>query len=92
MSTHQNVLTLGTLAGLVLLAGCAKTAIKYKPLTAAAPAAAANLSLKVVDQRPADKGGQDKTQVGQIRGSYGIPAGVNDGSGSRGRTIRAGVS
>ncbi|MGH3054487.1 MAG: hypothetical protein ACRDL7_05860, partial [Gaiellaceae bacterium] len=55
-------------------------AIKYKPLAAAAPAPAASVGLKVVDQRPADKGGQDKTQVGQIRGSYGIPSGVNDGS------------
>ena len=80
MIMHRNLLTLGMLAGLIVLAGCAKTAIKYKPLTAGAPAATSTLGLKVVDQRPADKGGQDKTQVGQIRGSYGIPSGVNDGS------------
>jgi len=79
---HQsNRVILGLLAAaLTFAAGCATTAIKYKPLAAAAPPAAANLSLKVVDQRPADKGGQDKAQVGQIRGSYGIPSGVKDSS------------
>lgn len=80
MIQHRNVLTLGAIAGLIFIAGCATTSIKYKPLAAAAPSASTGLSLKVVDQRPADKGGQDKTQVGQIRGSYGIPSGVNDGS------------
>lgn len=79
MKGQRYALLLGAL-GLVLLAGCGTTSIKYKPSTMSAPAAAGSVSLKVVDQRPADAGGQDKTRVGSVRGSYGIPQGINDSS------------
>ena len=62
----------------LLLAGCGTTKIAYKPKASAPPAASANVALKVVDQRAADKGGSSKIQVGQIRGSYGIPSAVKD--------------
>ncbi|HVN83604.1 MAG TPA: hypothetical protein VMW17_02045 [Candidatus Binatia bacterium] len=64
--------------GLALLAGCGTTKIAYKPKATGAVAATANVALKVIDERPADKGGSSKTQVGQIRGSYGIPTSVKD--------------
>lgn len=72
--------TAGLLLGLLMTAGCATTTITYKTKSAAAPAAVANVVVKVVDERPADKGGQDKNQVGQVRGSYGIPSAVKDGA------------
>ncbi len=62
----------------VLLAGCATSKIAYKPSGVAAPAAAKSVALTVVDARPADKGGSDKAQVGQVRGQYGIPGAVKD--------------
>ena len=67
-----------TLAAALLLAGCGATKIAYKPMAAGAPAAKAAVVLKVVDERPADKGGSEKSQVGQVRGSYGIPSSVKD--------------
>jgi len=66
------------LAALFALGGCA-TNIAYKPMTAAAPAAAGTVALAVKDARPADKGGSEKSQVGVIRGSYGIPTSLKDG-------------
>ncbi|MBI1817501.1 MAG: hypothetical protein HYR72_21205 [Deltaproteobacteria bacterium] len=81
MKKHTHVITLGALAvGLVFLAGCGTTKIAYKPKATSAPAATASVALKVVDERPADKGGSTKDQVGQIRGSYGIPSSVKDSS------------
>lgn len=62
----------------LLVAGCGASKIAYTPLPGSAPAATASVALKVVDERPADKGGTDKNQVGQIRGSYGIPSSVKD--------------
>jgi hypothetical protein len=47
------------------------------PRSGNALAAGDTVAVRVVDERPADKGGQDKTQVGQVRGS-GIPSSVND--------------
>jgi hypothetical protein len=65
---------------LALLAGCGATHIAYKPMAGSAPSAKASVALQVVDERPADKGGTDKMQVGQVRGSYGIPSSVKDAS------------
>jgi hypothetical protein len=61
-----------------LLAGCGATKIAYTPLPGSPPAASASVALKVVDERPAEKGGSNKALVGQVRGSYGIPADVTD--------------
>src|SRR6185369_16189897 len=54
------------------------TTIAYKPMGGTPPAPAKTVVLNVVDQRPADHGGSDKKVVGQVRGSYGIPASVTD--------------
>jgi len=62
----------------VALAGCGATKIAYKPMAGGAPAEKETVALKVVDERPADKGGTEKVQVGQVRGSYGIPSAVKD--------------
>ena len=62
----------------VVLAGCGTTKIAYKPKATAGAPTSAQVALKVVDERPADKGGSSKVQVGQIRGSYGIPSAVKD--------------
>jgi hypothetical protein len=66
------------IAALVLLAGCGATKIAYTPLPGTPPASSASVALKVVDDRPGDKGGTNKALVGQVRGSYGIPADVTD--------------
>jgi hypothetical protein len=59
--------------------GCGGFAIKYKPVTASAPAPVkANVTLKVVDARPAEHGGEVRTLVGNVRGGFGIPQRVND--------------
>src|SRR5213594_2562780 len=68
------------IAALLLLGGCATTRIAYKPMAGTPGAAKGTVALKVVDQRPADKGGQEKNQVGQVRGKYGIPSAVKDAS------------
>src|SRR5437763_446889 len=47
--------------------GCA-TNIAYKPIASAAPAATSSVGLAVRDERPVDKGGADKSQVGVVRG------------------------
>jgi hypothetical protein len=49
-------------------------------MAGSAPAPVGSVALQVVDERPADKGGEDKNQVGQVRGSYGIPSAVKDAS------------
>ena len=69
-------------AGLPLLAvvGCGATNIAYKPMAASAAATKASVGLKIIDARPADKGGTEKNVVGQVRGSYGIPSSVKDAS------------
>lgn len=79
MITKRVVAPLCLALGVVLLAGCGTTKIAYKPMATPAPPAAAHVTVKVVDERPADKGGSSKVQVGQIRGSYGIPSAVKDG-------------
>src|SRR5437867_3932687 len=71
---------LAVAVAVLLLAGCGTTKIAYKPLAASAPAPTASVVLRVVDERPSDKGGQEKNQVGQVRGSYGIPSSVKDSS------------
>lgn len=67
---------LAALAALVL-GGCGATKITYTPLAGTPPAASATVALRVIDERPADKGGTT-SQVGQVRGSYGIPSAVKD--------------
>ena len=68
-------------AGVLLLsaAGCGGFAIQYKPDPAAtaAPVRGA-VTLKVVDARPAEHGGDVRTLVGNVRGGLGIPQRVND--------------
>lgn len=76
----RTYVSLAALTALVWLAGCGATKIAYKPLPGSPPAAAHSVALKVVDERPADKGGSEKAQVGQVRGSYGIPSAVKDSS------------
>jgi hypothetical protein len=64
--------------GALLSAGCSAMQIQYVPLTTPSPAAKANVAVKVVDARAPDHGGENKKQVGQVRGSFGIPSGVED--------------
>lgn len=72
---HKHVI----LAAVALtLAGCGATKITYTPMPGSPPPPAAKVALDVVDERPAGKGGSEKSQVGQIRGSYGIPSAVKD--------------
>src|SRR5436309_8070533 len=80
MKRHDLMRTSVLAVAVLLLAGCGTTKISYKPMAASAPAPAASVTLRVVDERPSDKGGQEKTQVGQVRGSYGIPSSVKDSS------------
>jgi hypothetical protein len=78
MLTRQHSMsTVGFLAGLMIAAGCS-TSIAYKPIGGTPPAPATTVELKVLDQRPADYGGEDKRVIGRVRGSYGIPASVAD--------------
>ena len=70
-------ITLTTLLAGTLTSGCGVTHIAYQPMAGTPPAAAATLGLKVVNARPAEAGGTTAT-VGQIRGTYGIPSGVDD--------------
>lgn len=65
------------LLSLTLVAGCT-SAIAYTPPCGKPPAPTKTIVLRIVDERPADKGGNDKTLVGQVRGSYGIPSSVTD--------------
>jgi hypothetical protein len=62
----------------VMVAGCGATKIAYTPLPGSPPASSASVALKVVDERPGEKGGANQALVGQVRGSYGIPADVTD--------------
>jgi len=66
--------------GAVLYAsGCGGFAIHYKPVAASAPAPVkGNVTLKIVDARPADHGGDVHTHVGNVRGGLGIPQRIND--------------
>ena len=66
-------------AGAVLYASGCGFAIKYRP-DPASPVAPVkgNLTLKVVDARPAEHGGDVKNLVGNVRGAFGIPQRVND--------------
>lgn len=76
---NRMVWKLGTVAlAAALLAGCGASKIAYKPMAGSPAAATGAVALKVVDARPADKGGTDKAVVGQVRGSYGIPSSVKD--------------
>ena len=78
MDKRSRPMSLARLAvGLTLLAGCS-TSIAYQPIGDTAPAAAKTVALKVLDERPADHGGADKRVIGNVRGSYGIPASVAD--------------
>lgn len=63
--------------GVVLLTGCTSS-ITYEPPCGKRPAPAKTIVLRIVDERPAEKGGSDKRIVGQVRGSYGIPSSVGD--------------
>lgn len=80
MSALRWIRSAGVVGAVLLVAGCGATKIAYKPMDGAAPAAAKSVALQVVDERPADKGGTEKAQVGQVRGSYGIPSAVKDSS------------
>jgi hypothetical protein len=80
MTTRTGASLCGALTLAAFLVGCGTTKIAYKPKAAGGSAPSAQVALKVVDQRPADKGGSDRVQVGQIRGSYGIPSAVRDAS------------
>ena len=76
----RHVARLGMLVvGAVLYASGCGFAIKYKPgpASVAAPVRG-NVTLKVVDARPAEHGGDVKNLVGNARGGFGIPARIND--------------
>jgi hypothetical protein len=62
---------------LTLLAGCTSS-IAYTPLCDEPPPPIKTIVLRIVDGRPAEKGGSDKQTVGQVLGSYGIPYSVTD--------------
>ena len=53
------------------LGACSGMQIKYQPSPAPAPAATSALAVKVIDSRPPDKQ-QNKGEVAQIRGSFGM--------------------
>lgn len=78
MTKRFGIMAAAALGATLVIGGCGATKIAYKPM-GGAPAASATLALKIVNERPADKGGQTN-QVGQVRGSYGIPAAVKDSS------------
>jgi hypothetical protein len=59
-------------------AGCGGVQIQYKPLGTPAAQAKSNVGLQVVDARPADQGGGNKKQIGQVRSGLGIPSGIED--------------
>ncbi|MBI3781936.1 MAG: hypothetical protein HY270_00895 [Deltaproteobacteria bacterium] len=63
---------------LMVLAGCGTTNISYKPMAAANVATKVSVGLRIVDERPADKGGTQKNFIGQVRSSYGIPRALKD--------------
>jgi hypothetical protein len=72
------LLASAALAGSLVAVGCGGMQIQYHPMAAPAPAAAASVAVKVVDARPDDQGGKNKKEVGQVRGGFGIPHGVED--------------
>ena len=77
-SRHLGWLGTMVVGALLCASGCG-FAIKYKPdpASAATPKKAA-VTLKVVDARPPEHGGDIKNHVGNVRGSFGIPSRVND--------------
>jgi hypothetical protein len=62
---------------LALASGCAGLQVKYKPSEAAAPPASGAVAVQVVDGRSAERQ-QNKAEVGQVRGGFGIPQGLKD--------------
>jgi hypothetical protein len=62
-------------AGVALLAiGCSHTVnLTYEPVAGFANTAVTMVDLTVVDNRPPGYGGDDKTDVGRLRGSFGEP-------------------
>jgi hypothetical protein len=66
-------------SSLLLASGCARRGmqIMYTPSAAANLQPNAMVSLKVIDNRPAEKL-LEKNRVGSVRGSYGIPYAIKD--------------
>lgn len=61
--------------------GCYTVAVEYHPTASLADAASApSVRVEIVDARPEDQGLHDETLIGQYRGSFGIPSGVDNGT------------
>lgn len=59
--------------------GCAKLHVAYSPANApAAPATGVAVKVQIADARPADNGGSEPENVGQIRSGVGIPSDLSD--------------
>lgn len=68
-------------ACVMLLTGCYTVAVEYEPMHALADASAApTVRLEIIDARPEDQGLDDGKLIGQYRGSFGIPNGVENGA------------
>lgn len=77
----RNVLGIIGVVGLCALSGCASPPdVQYGPATAANVATKSSVALTVSDKRTSEHGAGGP-QVGQLRGSLGIPHGVEDKKG-----------
>jgi hypothetical protein len=66
------------MAAIGLSGGCSSLEIKYQPTTPAGMPTKANVTLKVADIRPLDKGRDTGTRVGSVRGGFGNSIAVED--------------
>lgn len=64
----------------VLFTGCYTVAVEYTPTQALADASAPAVQIQIVDNRPEDENQHDGRVIGQYRGSFGIPAAVENGT------------
>ncbi len=64
-----------------LLTGCYTVSVDYTPTAVLADALAApTVRVEIVDARPEDQGLNDGVLIGQYRGDWGIPNGVENGT------------
>lgn len=74
----KNSLGMFAVVATLALSGCVGAPdVQYQPSTAANAATKASVGLNVTDKRSAEHRGNG-AQIGQIRGSFGIPHGVDD--------------
>ncbi|HVY25406.1 MAG TPA: hypothetical protein VHB79_02600 [Polyangiaceae bacterium] len=65
------------LLSLIALNGCGPPDVQYGPATAANAATKSSVGLSVSDDRSSEHG-RGAAQIGQVRGGFGIPQGVDD--------------